>query len=260
MAMSRRTVTASVVLATTGFGMGAAAQQPPGPVRLIAANAVKDGLEQLAKAFEQQTGQRVEVIWSGTEASARRIAAGELFDAVLIGSDAIQRLADAGHVQADSRVAFARTGVALAVRGGYPPPTIDTPEAVKAAVLAAPRVAYSAGPSGVYVDGLMVRFGIAEQVRSKTAQPLSGAEVAKLLERQEVDLAFAQVSEFMNVPGIQPLGPLPASIQNYTTYTIAQTRRPAVHPGVSSFAAFIASDKAKEAVERMGMEQPRQPR
>ena len=234
----------------------ASAQQPDRPLRVIAANAVKDGLQQLAAQFQQQSGQRVEIVWSGTVSTERRIAAGERFDAVLIGSDGIDRLVTAAYLAAEGKVAVARTGVAVAVREGYLRPAIDTADAVRSAVLAAPRVAYSAGPSGVYVQTLLSRLGIGEQVRPRLTRPSSGAEVAQLVAKGEVDLAFAQVSEFLGVAGLQNLGPLPESLQNYTTYTAALPREGA-HPQTASFLRFITSAAAKTAIEAMGMEQPR---
>ncbi|WP_163278930.1 substrate-binding domain-containing protein, partial [Klebsiella aerogenes] len=62
-------------------------------------------------------------------------------------------------------------------------------------------------------------MGIAEQIAAKVKQPSSGAEVAQILARGDVDIAFAQVSEFLGVAGLVDLGPLPASIQNITTYS-----------------------------------------
>lgn len=241
----------------TSLANGALAQQPDRPLRVIAANAVKEGLQLLAAQYQQQSGQRFEIVWGGTESTERRVAAGERFDAVLIGSDAIDRLVSAGHLTAEGKVGVARTGVAVAVRAGYARPTVDAADGVRAAVLAAPRVAYSAGPSGVYVHTLLSRLGVGEQVVSKLTRPSSGAEVARLVARGEVDLAFAQVSEFLGVAGLQNLGPLPESLQNYTTYTAA-TPREGGHPQTASFLRFITSTAAKTAIEAMGMEQLRE--
>lgn len=239
----------------TSVAGGTLAQQPDRPLRVIAANAVKDGLQQLAAQYQQQSGQRVEIVWSGTESTERRIAAGERFDAVLIGSDAIDRLVTASRLAAEGKIAVARTGVAVAVRAGYPRPAIDTADAVRSAVLSAPRIAYSAGPSGVYVHTLLSRLGVGEQVASKLTWPSSGAEFAQLIARGEADLAFAQVSEFLGVAGLQNLGPLPEGLQNYTTYTAALPREGA-HPHTASFLRFITSAAAKTAIDAMGMEQP----
>jgi molybdate transport system substrate-binding protein len=232
-------------------------QPQPAALQIIAANAVKDGLEQLARQYQQQSGQRVQIVWSGTEATARRIRAGENYDVVLIGSDAIDRLVAAGKLAQQGRADFARTGVAVAVRAGYDRPAIDSPDALKGAVLAAPRVAYSAGPSGVYIETLMARLGIKEFVATKLTRPSSGAEVAALVQRGDVDLAFAQVSEFLGVTGLQNLGPLPDSLQHFTTYTTALPSEREPHPHAVLFIRFITDPAAVPAITAMGMEQPR---
>lgn len=74
--------------------------------------------------------------------------------------------------------------------------------------------------------------------------------------RGEVELAFAQVSEFLGVAGLQNLGRLPANLKNHTTYTAALPRERA-HPQTASLLRFITSAAAKTAIEAMGMEQSR---
>jgi molybdate transport system substrate-binding protein len=68
--------------------------------------------------------------------AAKRVAAGEAFDAVFLAADAIDKLMASGHVVAGSRVDLVRSGVAVAVKAGAPRPVIDTEAAVRAAVLA----------------------------------------------------------------------------------------------------------------------------
>ena len=187
-------------------------------IKVIAANALKDGYAELVSAFEKSSGHKIVTTWSGTVNAAKRVNDGEVYDLVIIGSDSIDQLIKTGKLAADSRADFAKTGVAIAVRAGLPKPNISTADEVKEAVVAANSIAYSAGPSGAYVADLLKRMGVADQIASKVKQPSSGAEVAAIVARGDADLAFAQVSEFLNVPGLVNLGPLPASIQNYTIY------------------------------------------
>jgi molybdate transport system substrate-binding protein len=67
---------------------------------------------------------------------------------VVLAADAIDKLVASGQVVAGSRVDLVRSGVAVAVKAGAPRPDIDTEDAVRAAVLAAPSIGYSTGPSG----------------------------------------------------------------------------------------------------------------
>jgi len=222
--------------------------------KVIAANAVKEGYADIVAAFEKSSGHKVVTIWAGTVATEKRVGAGDVFDIVLVGSDAVDRLINAGKLSKGSRIDFAKTGIAIAVRAGLSRPDVSTPEAVKAAVLASNSIAYSAGPSGAYVSGLFKRWGIGDPVASRVKQPSSGAEVAQMLARGEADLAFAQVSEFRGVAGIQDLGLVPAAIQNFTIYSAAQHTLSSSPDAAAALLNALKSQEGAPAIRKMGME------
>ena len=97
-------------------------------------------------------------------------------------------------------------------------------------------------------------MGIAEQVASKVKQPSSGAEVAAILARGEADFGFAQVSEFLNVPGLIDLGPLPASIQNFTIYAVGFHTAAPSPDAAKALAKHLKAPEAATAIKKMGME------
>ena len=76
----------------------------------------------LAAAFAQRSGCRVVIESVGGVDAARRVQAGEIFDVVMLASDAIDRLIASGHLGAGSRTDLFLSPVALAVREGAPPP------------------------------------------------------------------------------------------------------------------------------------------
>lgn len=223
-------------------------------IRVIAANALKEGYVELVSTFEKSSGHKVVTIWTGTSNATKRVSDGEVFDLVIIGSDNIDQLIKAGKLVVGSRADFAKTGVAVAVRAGLPTPDVSTADGIKAAVLAAKSVAYSAGPSGAYVGELLKKMGIAEQIASKIKQPSSGAEVAAILARGEVDFGFAQASEFLNVPGLVNLGPLPATIQNYTVYAAGLHAASPSSDAANMLVKHLRAPEAASAVRKMGME------
>lgn len=223
-------------------------------IKVIAANAVKEGYTEIVAAFEKSSGHKIITTWAGTVNATKRVNDGELYDLVIVGSDNIDQLIAAGKLAAGSRSDFAKTGIGVAIRAGLPKPDISTGDAIKAAVLAATSVVYSAGPSGAYIGELLKKLGIAEQVASRVKQPSSGAEVAAILARGEADFGFAQVSEFLNVQGLTNLGPLPAGIQNYTIYAVGLH---VTAPSPDAAKALIKHLKAPEgatAIRKMGME------
>jgi ABC-type molybdate transport system substrate-binding protein len=112
--------------------------------------ATKPLLADLVALYQAQApGVQVLVESVGGVDAAKRVQAGEAFDGVVLASDAIDKLVSSGHVLAGSRVDLVRSGVAVAVPAGQPVPDISTEAALKAAVLAAPTLGYSTGPSGV---------------------------------------------------------------------------------------------------------------
>lgn len=224
-------------------------------IRLMAVNAAKEALAELATAFEKTSGHKVTLLWGGTEAIARRITDGEAADIVLIATPNIDRLIAQGKLRAGSRVDFARVGVGVAVRAGLPKPDISSAEAVRNAVLAAKSVAYSTGPSGFYLAELFKKLGIADAIKDKVKQPSSGTQIAEMLARGEADLGFQQVSELVHAKGIDYLGPLPAEIQNVTVYAAALS--PSAPEAAQALVAFITAPAAAPSITKIGLEPPR---
>jgi molybdate transport system substrate-binding protein len=223
-------------------------------IKVIAANALKEGYSELVSTFEGSSGHKVTTTWAGTVNATKRVNDGEVYDLVIVGSNNIDQLITAGKLAAGSRADFAKSGVGVAVRAGLPKPDISTSDAVKAAVLAANSIVYSAGPSGAYVGELLKKLGVAEQVASKVKQPSSGAEVAAILARGEADLGFAQVSEFLNVPGLTDLGPLPASVQNFTVYAVGLHAAAPSADAAKALVRHLKAPEAASAIRKMGME------
>jgi len=72
-----------------------------------------------------------------------------------------------------SRVDIVRSGVAIAVRAGAQAPPIGDEQAVRAAVLAARSIGFSTGPSGVHLQALFERWGIADASSSASSSSAS---------------------------------------------------------------------------------------
>lgn len=189
-------------------------------LRLISSMATKPLLADLVALYRQQTpGVLVQVESVGGVDAARRVEAGEAFDGVVLANNAIDKLIASGHVLADSRTDLVHSGVAVAVPAGAPVPDISSEEALKAAVLAAPTLGYSTGPSGVQLARLFEAWGIADQIAPRTVQAPPGVPVGSLVARGEVALGFQQLSEMMGVPGITLVGGLPRAVEIITTFS-----------------------------------------
>lgn len=223
----------------------------------ISSMATRQVLAELAAAYERRSGQQVAIESAGGVAAARRVEEGELLDIVVLAADAIDRLAAAGRVDPGSRVDLARSGVALAVPAGAPHPDIGTEAAVRNAVLAAPSIGYSTGPSGTYLTRLFERWGIAATIAPRIVQAPPGVPVGTLIARGEVALGFQQSSELMHLSGIDMIGVLPPEIQVTTIFSAAICTictASAQREAARALLAFLASPDADSAKRAHGME------
>ena len=224
------------------------------PIRIISSMATRQLLADLVAEFGKTSSQAVQVESVGGVDAAKRVQAGEAFDIVALAVDAIERLTEAGHLVPGSRVDLVRSGVAIAVRAGAMAPDIGSGDAVRRAVLAAQTLGYSTGPSGVQLARQFERWGIAEQIKDRIVQAPPGVPVGQLVAEGRVELGFQQLSELMNLGGIEVLGPLPDDIQIITTFSAAVSVTCPRPDAVRALLAFMASPAMDAAKRRNGME------
>jgi molybdate transport system substrate-binding protein len=215
-------------------------------IRIISSMATRRLLADLVAACSATAAHAVAVESVGGVEAAKRVAAGEPFDLVVLASGAIDRLAAQGGIVPGSRVDLVTSPVAVAVRAGAAHPSIASEEEVRRAVLTAAGIGYSTGPSGDYLVGLFRRWGILDSVQDRIVQAPAGVPVATLVAQGDAALGFQQLSELMHAEGIEVVGLLPAAIQYETTFSAgiatASTHREAVAPLLACFSSPETAD------------------
>jgi molybdate transport system substrate-binding protein len=220
----------------------------------ISSMATKALLADLTAAYRDKSGIEVAIESVGGVDAAKRVAAGEAFDVVVLAADAIDKLVAAGHVQPHSRTGLVRSGVAVAVKAGTPRPDIGSEDALRRAVLAAPTLGYSTGPSGVALAQLFERWGIAAAIASRIVTAPPGVPVGALVARGEVALGFQQLSELMSLPGIDVVGPLPPAVQIVTTFSAGICTSCRQPEAARALLDYLASPETADTKQRHGME------
>jgi molybdate transport system substrate-binding protein len=190
------------------------------PIRVLSTLGVLGVVRDLLPAAEA-AGFRPEIRFDPTARLVAAIEAGERADIAILTAEGIAAQAAAGVLDGATRVDLCRSSVGVAVRAGAPHPDISTPEAFRAALLAAPTLAYSrAGASGIFFAGLIERLGIAAEVNAK-ATVIPQGFTAELAARGEVALAIQQISELMAIPGVEIIGPVPEAINTRAVFSAA---------------------------------------
>ena len=223
-------------------------------IAVISSMATQHLLAGLLPSYRQSASQPPSLLSTGGVEAARRVRAGAPFDVVVLASDVIDELIGAGHVLAGSRTDLVRSSVALAVRRGASRPAVGSETELRKALLSAGTVGYSTGPSGVALQRLFARWGIADTLRERLVQAPPGVPVGALIARGEVELGFQQLSELIHVDGIDVLGEMPPELAIVTTFSAGVCAASSQPDAARALLRFLASPAADEAKRQQGMQ------
>jgi len=223
-------------------------------IKVLASGAIKEAAIELIPQFEKASGNKVAVTWAGTVDIKKKIAAGETFDLVIIASPEMDTFAKDSKVVAGSKVDLVKSSVGVAVKAGAAKPELKSGDDLKKALLAAKSVGYSTGPSGVYMQSLFEKMGIADQVKAKSKVNGPGIPVATSLRDGSAEIGFQQVSELIHEPGIQFLGPIPADVQHITVFSSAVQAGAKEMGGAKALQSFLTAPAAVPVMKKHGLE------
>jgi molybdate transport system substrate-binding protein len=248
------TVLIAAALATLTMQSADAAE-----IKVLTAGAFKQVLLALVPEYEQQTGNKVVLENDTVGAVVKRVENGDAFDVVVVSPFAVADLTKQGKVAPGTSANLARVGVGVVVKQGAPHPDISTVEAFKHALLTAKSVAYidpaSGGSSGIFVDRLLDKLGIAGEVRPK-AKLIQGGAVADHIADGEAELGVHQISEIMPVKGVELVGPLPGDLQNYTVYAAGVSATSKDPDAAAALIKVLSGADAAAVLKAKGMEPP----
>ena len=223
------------------------------PLELLSTLGLQGALRDLIPAFEAETGTRLQAGYGPTVVQMQRIAEGATADVAILTAAGIDQLIAAGTMLPGSRADLARSAVGFAVRPGAPKPDISSGDAVRQTLLAAKSIVYSrAGASGIFFAGLIERLGIAAEVNAKAIIIPSGFTGEKLASG-EAELAVQQISELMEVPGIDIVGPLPAVLGSETVFSAGRFSASPRPDAARAFVAFLSTPAAASVIARTGL-------
>jgi molybdate transport system substrate-binding protein len=236
-----------------GIG-GAAADE----LKLLTAGAFKPVAQEIIPAFEKRTGHKVTIENDTAGNLAKRVGAGEYFDVVVMPPMLLGAFLGNRVVESSAKE-LARSGIGVAVKQGAAQPDIGTTDSFKSALLAARAVAYidpaSGGSSGVYLDKLFEKLGIAAQIKAK-AVLVRGGLVAEKVANGEADIGLQQKSELMGVPGAVLVGPLPLMLQYYTPYSGAVSVASRNRVAADALLLELADPKNLPILKQKGLDEP----
>jgi len=214
-------------------------------IKVVTVGALQNGLKPLATEYAKESGNQVNYTFTNP-ANLKNVLAGGQFDAIIAAAPSVEELDKSGSLQTGSRVKAVRVGIGAAVRDGAPKPDVSTPEAFKKAITAARNIVYTdpstPNGSGVVTMRILSAAGLTDAVKAKGKQEGLGPG-KELIAKGEFEMGLFNISE-ATIPGVVVAGPVPAPLQDYTTYDAAVLSGAANKDGAAAFVKFVTGKSA----------------
>jgi molybdate transport system substrate-binding protein len=246
-----------VAIALLCLAAASCASTPGGrPIAILSAGAVEPGLRDALALFDTDTRVRTVVSFNTAPQIRERITKSEKFDMVIVPPAMMDAFAREGRISGE-RVALGSVGQGLAVRADAPLPEVSSVDAMKQALLAADRVVFNRATGGQYIESMLKKIGVYDEIARKTVRYDSAAQVMEHLAKGAGrEIGFGPITEIRMQAnqGVRLVAPLPAEVQQRNAY-VASTLRDAANPkGAASLLRFMATPAAKAALAAGGVE------
>ena len=181
-------------------------------VQALSAGAMQPGLIAVAPEFRSQSGHRLKVTYAIASELRRRVGGGEVADVLLAPVAVIAELAQGGRVAADGQLALGRVGAGVVARNSAPLPDVASAGALKRSLLEAESVVYNRASSGVYIETMLKKIGVYEEIRARLIRYDDGVAVMHhLMQGKGREFGFGGITDILMYrdQGLRLVGPLP---------------------------------------------------
>jgi molybdate transport system substrate-binding protein len=225
-------------------------------VKVLSAGALEPGMKAAAAEFQKASGHAVKITFNTAPQIRKRIGDGEVYDVVVAPPAVIDEFSKAAKLAQD-RANVGRVGMGVAVRPGAPAPDISSAEALKKSVLDADSLVFNRASTGIYLENLLKKMGVYDQVEKKTIRYDDAAAVMEhVLKGKGREIGFAPITEILlhRDRGLRLVGPLPAEVQNYTSYAGGVMTGAPSATAAQEFVRYLATPEAKKIFTAAGIE------
>lgn len=244
--------TVLILVLSVGISAASAAE-----ISVLSAGAVEGGIVRLIEQFQRTSGHVVRIEYATSPELSQRLAAAQPADVLIAPVAVMDRAMADQKAVANTRTTVGRVGIGVIVREGARIPAITSPDALRRAFLEADTIVYNRGSSGLYIEKLLAQMGIAEQVKSRTAQVADGEDVMRrIIDGKDAEIGLAAISaiKIFKPQRFQYVGALPAPIQNLTTYDAAVMSGAREPRAAAAFVKFVTTPAARRIFLEAGVE------
>ncbi len=226
-------------------------------IYVVGAGAIEEPFEALSAEFSKANGHKIHAIFGPVGGMQAKLKGGEKADVIVLSTAAMDELDKAGSLVAGSRAELGRAVAGVAVRAGAPAPDISTPDAFKKALQAARTVAYTnpaaGGTAGIYMAGLLEKFGITEEIKKKALLQNSGSAVADAVANGAAEIGISFTSELLPNKGVKVVGVIPQSIGLTVSYVAALSSASKEAEPARALIAYMTRPASRDHFKEAGL-------
>jgi len=254
---SIRTFGRSVVFAAS-IGVFLASPASAAEVKIYAAAAVHDALTHIIADYERASGDTITVVFDTAGATREKFLADADAELLITSDVQIARGREDGALTGGTMMLLGSTVAGIAAPPGSPKPDVSTPDALRAALLAADRIAFSDPARGATVGthfvGVIEALGITDQVMAKATLAPDGVETMRLVLEDGVDIGITQTGEILQADPDALAGAFPKEFELATAYSL--WHRDDISPAAHAFVADMTGPVGREKIAAEGLVPP----
>ena len=225
-------------------------------LQVLCAGAVKGLVEAVKPRFLAQTGVALAGRFGAVGAMKEALMSGVPCDVLIVTEAMLRALRDNGAIDAEPLATIGRVHTGVAARAGEALPRIDSSDALKATLLAAPAVYLpdlEKSTAGAHVASVLERLGVRAALAPRLAIFANGATaMAALVESGAAGaIGCTQVTEILDTPGLALAGALPEPFDLATVYS-AGISKTSYDPALAASFIAMLSGAGTAALRREG--------
>ncbi|MCA0940420.1 molybdate ABC transporter substrate-binding protein [Yangia mangrovi] len=231
-------------------------------VVVFAAASLKTAMDEIAPAFEAQTGHEVTVSLAGSSALARQIEQGAPADIFISANEAwMDTLEEDGLLAPGSRSDLLRNSIVLIAHGADAVPVEISPALDLPGLLGEGRLAMAlvdAVPAGIYGKAALESLGLWDTALPQVAQADNVRAALALVSTGEAPLGIVYATDAAADDNVSVIGTFPEDSHPPIVYPVAEL---AGREGAAAvaFLAYLHGSEARAAFEAQGFEVISQP-
>ena len=252
--------TAIAILLVSALTAGIASAQPAKAenVKIYAAAVVKTPLTAIAADYEKTTGNTVTVVYDTAGATQKRFLADPEAALLITTVPLIRNAESTGALREGTGTLLGSTVAGVAAPPGSKKPDVSSPEKLKAALLAAKRVAVSDPARGATVGTHFMKvieaLGVKDEVLRKITFSTDGVETVRLVLEGKADIGVSQSSEILQGSPDAFAGPFPKEFALATDFSL--WHRNTMSPVVRDFVAVLTGPSGRGKLAAEGVMPP----